>query len=280
MAKSTRQHVFEGMEVLPDALIPFVEKRLESALTGHWQARVAEKVSGLRPDRDGRIAWDQASLLNAMDRFWADAFRAVLGRAERAIVNELVAVRNKLSHNDSFTYDDAERALDSMRRLMEAIGAGTPAEQLGRMRDTILRTKFTELRRNEERRKSRRLEISVETAGGLKPWREVVEPHQDVATGEFQQAEFAADLGKVHAGSAPSEYRDSREFFSRTYLTDGLRTLLVGAARRLSGADGVPVVELQTELREYARINPLFFGIKEKNGRCATGYVPAEHRAA
>ena len=49
-----------------------LEKRLDSALTGHWQARVAEKVPGLRPDRDGRIAWDQASLLNAMDRFWAD----------------------------------------------------------------------------------------------------------------------------------------------------------------------------------------------------------------
>ena len=34
MAKSTRQYVFEGMEVLPEALTPFVEKRLESALTG------------------------------------------------------------------------------------------------------------------------------------------------------------------------------------------------------------------------------------------------------
>ena len=246
MAKSTRQYVFEGMEVLPDALVPFVEKRLESSLTGHWQVQVAEKVSGLRPNPNGEINWDQAALLNAMDRFWADAFKTVLGRAERSIVNELVAVRNKLSHNETFTYDDAERALDSMRRLMEAIGAGAPAEQLGKMRDTILRTKFTELQRNEERRKTQRLEISVDTVGGLLPWREVVEPHQDVATGEFQQAEFAADLGKVHAGSAPSEYRDPREFFSRTYLTDGLRALLVGAAKRLSGTGGDPVVELQT----------------------------------
>ena len=57
---------------------------------------------------------------------------------------------------------------------------------------------------------------------GLLPWREVVEPHQDVATGEFQQAEFAADLAKVHSGSAPAEYRDPRQFFSRTYLTEGL----------------------------------------------------------
>ena len=245
MAKSTRQSVFEGMELLPAALAPFVEKRLESSLTGHWQLQVVEKLQGLRPNSKGQIAWDQSALLNAMDRFWAEAFKAVLGRAERALVNELVDVRNKLAHNDTFTYDDAERALDSMRRLMEAISAGEIADQLGKMRDTILRTKFTELQRNEERRKTR-LDISVETTAGLLPWREVVEPHQDVATGEFLQAEFAADLGKVHNGSAASEYLNPQEFFSRTYLTEGLSALLVGAAKRLAQAGGDPVVELQT----------------------------------
>ncbi|WP_328804192.1 DUF499 domain-containing protein [Roseibium aggregatum] len=246
MAKSTRQYVFEGMELLPSALIPFVEKRLETSLKGHWQVQVLEKLPNLRPNSNGEVGWDQAALFNAMDRFWAEAFKTVLGRAERSLVNELGDVRNKLSHNETFTYDDAERALDSMRRLMEAISAGETAEQLGKMRDTILRTKFTELARNEERRKTQRLEISVDTVAGLLPWREVVEPHQDVATGEFQQAEFAADLAKVHSGSAPPEYRDPRQFFSRTYLTEGLSTLLIGAAKRLSGSGGDPVVELQT----------------------------------
>ena len=246
MAKSTRQYVFEGMELLPEALIPFVERRLEASLQGHWQVQVVEKIPGLRPNSQGKVGWDQAALLNAMDRFWMEAFKTVLGRAERSIVNELVDVRNKLSHNETFTYDDSERALDSMRRLMEAISAGDVADQLSKMRDTILRTKFTELQRNEERKKTTRSEIMVDTVAGLLPWREVVEPHQDVATGEFQQAEFAADLGKVHNGSAPSEYRDPAEFFSRTYLTDGLSTLLLGAAKRLSTAGGDPVVELQT----------------------------------
>lgn len=246
MAKSTRQYVFEGMELLPAALIPFVEKRLETSLKGHWQVQVLEKLPNLRPNSSGEVGWDQAALFNAMDRFWSEAFKAVLGRAERSLVNELGDVRNKLSHNETFTYDDAERALDSMRRLMEAISAGETAEQLGKMRDTILRTKFTELQRNEERRKTQRLEISVETVAGLLPWREVVEPHQDVATGEFQQAEFAADLAKVHSGSAPPEYREPRQFFSRTYLTEGLSALLIGAAKRLSGSGGDPVVELQT----------------------------------
>lgn len=245
MAKSTRQYVFEGMELLPEALIPFVEKRLESALKGHWQVEVVERVSGLKGNT-GTVSWDQQGLLKTMMTFWKDAFSMVLGHPERSYVSELLDVRNKLSHNETFTYDDAERALDTMRRLMEAISAGETAAEIGKMRDTILRTKYAELQRNEERRKTQRLNISVETVAGLLPWREVVEPHQDVATGEFQQAEFAADLGKVYGGSAPSEYRNPKEFFSRTYLTDGLSNLLIGAAKRLSQVGGDPVVELQT----------------------------------
>ena len=245
MAKSTRQYVFEGMELVPAALVPFVEKRLESAVKGHWQVEVTERVSSLRVT-GGTVSWDQQGLLRTMMAFWKDCFAAVLGHQERSHVSELLDIRNRLSHNETFTYDDAERALDTMRRLMEAISAGETATKIGKMRDTILRTKYAELQRNAERRKTRRLNLSVETVAGLLPWREVVEPHQDVATGEFQQAEFAADLGKVHAGSAPSEYQNPQEFFSRTYLTEGLGTLLAGAARRLSGAGGDPVVDLQT----------------------------------
>ncbi|NRP75165.1 hypothetical protein ILFOPFJJ_06088 [Ensifer psoraleae] len=247
MAKSTRQHVFEGMELLPEGLIPFVEKRLETSLSGHWQVEVVQRVQGLKPNSHGTaIAWDQQGLLKAMMAFWKDSFGTVLGHPERSYVSELLDVRNKLAHNENFTYDDAERALDTMRRLLEAVSAGDVAEKISASRDTILRTKYAELQRNEERRKTQRSEISVETVAGLMPWREVVEPHQDVATGEFQQAEFAADLAKVHNGSAPSEYRNPREFFARTYLTEGLSNLLIGAAKRLSGSGGDPVVELQT----------------------------------
>ena len=248
MAKSTRRHVFEGMELLPEGLIPFVEKRLDSQVKGHWQVQVVERVRGLRAGGDGQVNWDQQGLLQVMMAFWKEAFAMVLGHPERSYVSELLEVRNRLSHNETFTYDDAERALDTMRRLLEAVSARDMAEKISAARDTILRTKYAELARNEERRKTQRSDISVDTVAGLMPWLEVVEPHQDVATGEFQQAEFAADLAKVHNGSAPSEYRDPAEFFSRTYLTEGLSNLLIGAARRLSGAGagGDPVVELQT----------------------------------
>jgi hypothetical protein len=67
--------------------------------------------------------------------------------------------------------------------------------------------------------------------GSLKPWREVVMPHEDVASGRYQQAEFAADLWQVHLGEGTDEYRDPVEFFRRTYLTESLKGMLVGAVR-------------------------------------------------
>ncbi|WP_026758864.1 DUF499 domain-containing protein [Sediminimonas qiaohouensis] len=245
MAKSARQTVFEGMELLPKGLQPFVMQRLEAAMGKGWPQEVISRFPEWRAEQNGKFSLDTQKLLKIMERLWNDVFRDVLDRTHRSIVNELVDVRNKLAHDGKFTYDDAERALDSMRRLLEAVSAGQSAEEIGKMRDTILRTKYRELARSEER-KSNVSTISTETVSGLLPWRDVVEPHQDVATGEFQQAEFAADLAKVHNGSAPYEYSDPREFFSRTYLTDGLSNLLVSAAKRLSGKSGDPVVELQT----------------------------------
>ena len=56
-----------------------------------------------------------------------------------------------------------------------------------------------------------------------------------MASGRYQQAEFAADLWQVHLGEGTDEYRDPVEFFRRTYLTESLKGLLVGAVQRLTG---------------------------------------------
>jgi predicted AAA+ superfamily ATPase len=81
---------------------------------------------------------------------------------------------------------------------------------------------------------------------GGSPWREVVTPHQDVASGRYQQAEFAANLWQVHLGQGGDEYKNPVEFFRRTYLTESLKRMLVGAVRRLAGQGDDPVVQLQT----------------------------------
>ena len=80
----------------------------------------------------------------------------------------------------------------------------------------------------------------------LKSWREIAVPHEDVLKGTFQQAEFAADLSRVHAGTATGEYQNPALFFQRTFITEGMRLLLDSVVKRLSGRGGDPVIQLQT----------------------------------
>lgn len=80
----------------------------------------------------------------------------------------------------------------------------------------------------------------------LKPWREVAVPHRDVLEGTFLQSEFAADITAVHTGKATREYGDAAAFFQRTFITEGMRLLLIQVAQRLNGVGGEPVIQLQT----------------------------------
>lgn len=80
----------------------------------------------------------------------------------------------------------------------------------------------------------------------LKPWREITVPHEDVVKGTFQQAEFAADLSRVHDSTATPEYQNPALFFQRTFITEGMRLLLDSVVKRLAGKGGDPVIQLQT----------------------------------
>ncbi|MDD5701030.1 MAG: hypothetical protein PHU23_03175, partial [Dehalococcoidales bacterium] len=80
----------------------------------------------------------------------------------------------------------------------------------------------------------------------LKPWREIISPHPDVASGRYTQAEFAADLAAVINDKADAEYQDPFEFFRRTHLTGGIRSLLKSSLERLAGQSGEPVIQLKT----------------------------------
>jgi predicted AAA+ superfamily ATPase len=80
----------------------------------------------------------------------------------------------------------------------------------------------------------------------IKAWRNIATPHHDVLHGTFKQSEFAADITQVYTGTATAEYQDAEKFFSRTYITEGMRLLLTSVAQRLAGHGGDPVIQLQT----------------------------------
>jgi uncharacterized protein len=243
MAKSNRDRMSEGLELLLQGLIPFVERELIDAYGNDWLNKInAGLKQPLKKAGDLGAKWDNYALLQTMKFNWS-VFAKTLDNGHRSMVHTVLDARNKWAHDEAFSYDDAHYALVTMRMLLEACSAGEASAAVGRLAEETMRVRMNEQRRVVTR-KIRNLEVN--TKAGLRPWREIVTPHPDVAEGRYQQAEFAADLAQVHRGDAAPEYGDPKEFFRRTYLTDGLRSLLVNGLRRLSGKGGDPVVQLQT----------------------------------
>ena len=245
MAITNHERVGKALELLKSGLTPFVEREFKAKFGDGWAFEMREAFSDTRlgNNKDETIN-DVAALLVVMDRKWGDVFRQILGKTERSLVNELIAVRNRWAHQETFSGDDTYRALDSAGRLLTAISA-PQSDEIEKVKTELLRVRFDEQARN-EKRKSAGVNIESGVTGNLKPWREVVTPHEDVASGRYQQAEFAADLWQVHLGEGTDEYKNPVEFFRRTYLTESLKGMLVGAVRRLTAGGGDPVVQLQT----------------------------------
>ena len=242
MAMTNSERIARALGLLRDGLRPKCEEVWRSFYGSEWLEVVNSRLHV--PERDPDSG-DVAFLFKGMKATWNDTYGHMFPNAIRALVFELSDVRNKWAHQQSFTTDDAIRALDSMERVLDAFGGAQERRAVRDARFAVMRRMFEEQSRA-ERRKTAARPTEGKPTPGLAPWREIIVPHADVASGRFEQAEFAADLSEVAAGTADEEYQDPRAFFARTYLTDGLRTLLVGAVRRLSGQGGDPVIELQT----------------------------------
>jgi len=77
-------------------------------------------------------------------------------------------------------------------------------------------------------------------------WYDVVEPHQDIKDGNFDESVFAAQLGDVVRNQAPLDYGDPQVFFRKTYLTAGLNGILSMVYNKLEKGKGPAVAEIKT----------------------------------
>lgn len=250
MAKSNIEMVRAALDSLSAVLDPYIEQvtAVHVPAGEDWTVLLAAKdaekgindksYSRTDPQTQFRIITEPISSLGYL-------FNDHLSRSEQGFVDELRNVRNDVAHFKPFPPDDAVRALDTIERVMRAIGAVREADTVRTSRLDILRGSF-----EQQTRKAVREAIALPgTADAELPsWREVLKPHPDVASGRYNNAEFAADLYSVAVQqNAAKEYQDPIEFFRRTYLTDGLKELLRRAVDRISGSETAnPVINLQT----------------------------------
>jgi hypothetical protein len=224
MAQSNYERIRETLELFNQAIRPYIERELKAVFREAWTKETRRYLPEHAPTEGAKIdvgSWDTQMLCTVMWNAWDEVFGKTLGKTERNLLAEIRDIRNKWAHQQTFSGDNAYRALDTIERLLGAISA-PQAAVLGKGKQDLLRQRF-----NEQARKST-VKIEGAPSSGLKPWREVITPHPDVASGNFVQAEFAADLWQVYLGEGSSEYRDPAEFFRRTYITEGLQQGRIG----------------------------------------------------
>lgn len=256
--------ISKGFRTLLEGMAPYVARELQIEFGKNWWEEAVIDTLYEDQKRDLPLSGTWAEVVDSLDIgrclllfdiHWGRVFRKKLSVDHRTWAKELYGFRNKNAHlgGEDFSDDDTWRALDTMARLSEQIDPEGAEEIRAILREhrygseegstTVIENHQT----NGNGRNGKKAGILETTpVSGLLSWREVMEPHPDVAQGRYKNAEFAADLAQVARGEGSFEYRDPVEFFARTYVTEGMAGLLTEALKRVSGKDGEPVIQLKT----------------------------------
>ena len=254
------ENITNGFSILTGVLAPYIARELKNEYGEQWwNEGVLDKLYADQ-SRDLPYAGTWAELVDSLDIarclllidiHWQQVFRKKLSIDYRSWIKELQGVRNKWAHigGVDFSDDDTWRALDTMSRIADGVDS-TAAEELRALLRTVRygSEEGSTAGRNEAPQTLKKNEgiLTSYSYYALPSWRDVIEPHPDVAQGRYKNAEFAADLAQVARGEGSYEYRDPVEFFNRTYITEGMTGLLVQAIKRVTGGDGEPVIQLKT----------------------------------
>ena len=270
-SRPNRDALSKAIDIYRDAMRPFILRSLrripgvpvEAAIRQSLPVRQAENFHatlGSGDDLESALDVNLFPPLVSNFKNWREVFSAEFD-GDQTVQNELWMIkdaRNEVSHpgaqdlESEFTRThlyliadvlgrinapDLKRAVEDIRdELVTPAPAAEPVQAVQQPEPTPLEQNGQSRTRQQSR-----------SAGNLKPWREVIRPNQDVAQGSYQQAEFAADLQQVYDGRADTtQYGNPVSFFDHTYITPGIRALLVNTLKRLNGTGGDPVIQTKT----------------------------------
>ena len=127
--------VGNALQLLGVGLGPYIAGRLREA-AGRGQY-VPDDIDTL-----GDMEGDVAVMLRVMAAGWNEIFRDYLGPIERSLVSEIRETRNRWAHLESFDEDDLDRALDSVGRLLTAIGARAEGDRVHTAKHRLRRRRY------------------------------------------------------------------------------------------------------------------------------------------
>jgi hypothetical protein len=239
--KETLRRVQDGLFHLQKGPTAFVEARMKTVHGSNW-LHYASRAAGSAPN----AALDAYGLVKTMLDRWRDVFDDAFGRNDkhkaRNFTSMALEARNAISHLSIGLQDDeALRYLDAMHQLLKLVKApAVETAELKKLYDAQRQSGLARAPAPESAPPKLDLAVGDAPPTALKPWVEVALPHPDVIANRFKEAEFAADLFAVDAGHAGDGYATPSNFFGITFLTEGLRRVLISAAQRLGDSGGDP----------------------------------------
>ena len=263
-SRPNRNALNNAIDIYRDAMRPFVRRRLKTV-------HVSEKD---RIENDDDI--DVGDFPRYVRSYWDGAFASQFNpkRDARSRISMIKEARDAAAHPGVEDLDWAYTLarLNDIAELLGEINAPDQRRQIETIRDELTTSQVesqgilaptpqTVTPETPEDEPAGGVEVTPvqpsppkpkeKTArrktSDLTPWRDVIRPISDVTDGTFRKSEFAANLQEVYEGNAKTdEYARPALFFNQTYITPGLRGLLINTLKRLGGNGGEPVIQMKT----------------------------------
>ncbi|MGV3554226.1 MAG: Swt1 family HEPN domain-containing protein [Croceibacterium sp.] len=125
MAEATFERVGRALALLRDGLAPYVSEAFHKAVEkGEVSMATLRRFAEDPMLTDRKVEeWDVAALTRAMRENWNAVFASRLERRTRTLLHEVTDIRNAWAHQQHFDQADTDRALDTIQRILSAIGA-------------------------------------------------------------------------------------------------------------------------------------------------------------
>lgn len=151
MTTRNYEQISKALRLLNQGLYAYAERQMQSTYQNLWLAKAEACLTKDYPRKrtiEETLQEDVSALLTVISRLWDKVFKKCLSHTERALVSELIEVRNQWAHGSVFSTEDTYRALDSMTRLLAAIDA-PEAEAIARQRQEAFKLLSQEQTRSE-----------------------------------------------------------------------------------------------------------------------------------
>lgn len=254
-------NIFQALGVFLESMRPYLVKILKK----HFPAEPWEGVFFQRLTVEKQGMWNQAQKqgvepimridyhnLSFLASKFRDELSIELGDKQKTFtfdncMHELQDARNKCQHYTPLTEDEKERAFSNMIMIANMLNMSDLRNEINRLKAKQTINATSQNVNIPVATTKPILNSTVDDDSPIMSWFNNCLPHYDIRNGVLDESVFAANLNEVALGTGPEVYNNPTTFFSKTYVTAGLKDIANRVVRALNGEETENrVISLQT----------------------------------